>query len=293
MRTLADPRVAIAGIWGILISLALVGCAGHIPNKPPEVPHALWDPGYWEDALADAVLDVEPPWWPESTCHGLLHRSSFDDYWRLVRAVMEKAGQADTLVILEKLPGEGTYWFALLVQRGGELLCYTNGVPPLPGGFPQYSAKPVEAPYAVWGRTTAAQDMQQLCQLMDEVDVWDQYPRVFPCNAVHPAAWLIHLYRRPKNKHVSFVIEWPSLNTDVIFGQVGLMKTPRSGIPLDDSTLYPDALSVWGRMSEKKRAEWTKRYKESYHVRAVLNGTLRILCEVYPRELSAQQREAS
>jgi hypothetical protein len=277
-----------AGFLAVVL-LALTGCHGRAqgavgtprPQTRPagQVARARWDPAYWKGALDHTFTDHQR--WSREVMLALQWRASDDDYWRLVRLLLNHAPDADELALLEHWTAgqKEHYSFALLVGKAGRYWCYTSDPAP-----PLYrpAVQRTEPLPAQWGEARAAAEARSFFQVLDRRDVWStQPPRAIPVGlgTAPVAPWLLHAYRRDGDRAVSFVVDghYSPITFPVVAGEKPLAELPRTEDPAVIESrrakpdLYREGEFVQGNV------EYTERFAESYPARIVLNGLLRVV----------------
>ena len=267
----------------------------------PDVPHALWDPGYTRNG---GMLIYGGKGWTEQMIEALLWRQNYTDYMGLVSMVLRHAPSADAMIIVEFVPGnprdDRSYWWALLVQEGTQYVCYANAPVPLRGKgqlsqaltWPGMSTlEDVEeakqpkrpAPVTASGKTihSAASALLEACRNIDgqgtgiwTYDGYDDTKTIWEDGLfLEATGWFVHVYERQESRAISLSACVPMIDPEVVYGSTSLVQlrgreTPTVG-ELDEADWHPEDLN--GKSRELILTEYTK----SRPVRIVLGGMLR------------------
>jgi hypothetical protein len=248
-----------------LLAALLAGCHSSAPRVTTSAARANWNPSYYDEGM----LHPGVSWWAAHTAHLLHVREGYDRFWKLVNLVLDVAPDSEYLVIVEGMPREANeenYWFAVAAwsKDGGRL--FTSGVD-LALRWADIDAQPGSD---VWGKARKPEEFRDFLAALNTRDVWSGRSEAFePKDGDHFAPWMIHLYRRADGQSRVLIFEGPHLSSDVVSGKAKIKSTPRDGIPQVHAQRWP-------RLDDQVRESIKRRYEESYDVRLVLNGMLRL-----------------
>jgi hypothetical protein len=301
---------AIAGCARPTAPTSPQGFAGLPPGRGAPVDRAGWEPTFDRNLLRDAAYDEQLVPWVDRVQARVRWRLHLDDAYRLVGRILAHGGDADHLVVVERLPRnvDDDYWFGLVVRRGGRAWAYASDL-----RFP-WAAGAGHVRYPVWGEVADPADVLTSLGALDGTGMWERPYEVFglysrgtkldwdkdTTYAVQP--WLIHVYDRTGGEGgaprvARYVVETPMeefVSDDVVVGRAALASVPRE-VPADllalmtapvrpdddDGDPTPPAARSIQFIDGSDRAALTKRYAESYPARVALNAVLRTVYLAY------------
>ncbi len=209
-------------------------------------------------------------------------RSDTDDYWQLVDAVVNHAGTAENAVLVEQLPGHSqeSYWYVLVIEADGKLLCYANTTDcfallkvddandPVPLGIENPACGPVR-------------DAGGIATLRKLVEYGIHHAKAVNVHApggdnptIDLGPLAVHIYRAADDVSVQYVVEDLSLTPSVVRGTLPITDLPRRRFAPSQDEMTEEA---WDRLPRKEKDTWCEHYRATYPARVAVNGALRIL----------------
>ncbi|HOD82860.1 MAG: hypothetical protein BWX88_04427 [Planctomycetes bacterium ADurb.Bin126] len=266
-----------AGFVIAWLALSLTSCTGP-QSEVSLTERAGYSPNYWSGCLSNSW--VLAPKVSQKAMRALSCRSECDDYWRLLSILVSHAPDIRYLVLMEQLPeGELDEYRTLLVFRTtNRAYCYANSILWL-AAIGEANAGDVrdarekgpagQIPVAEADELFEAIEKQAVCSYESSVlapggDV----------PAIGKGALAVHLYRTKDRASRDWITEGLMYDRSVVLGEARVDQVARSRDEPADTELPGER---WEQLPPGQKKIWERHYRETYPVRLIASGALRIL----------------